>query len=271
MPHLTTEILARLPVRLPPPREQRQIAAALESVDQATRSTREVVEQLRKVRDGLVRDLLRRGVRPPADRPLVASAVGKIPHGWEVRSLGDLATFTNGHRFRAEDWSDDGLPIVRIQNLNGSRDYKRFAGYAKPAWMVDQGDLLFAWAGKKGVSLGPCLWPGPKGVLNQHIFRVRPREGVVKGWLYETLRRVTREIEDKAHGFTSSLVHVRRADVLGHPVPVPPRDEQAAIAERAAAVSAEEALERATLERSLALKQGLLQDLFVGRSAATEP
>ena len=264
MPHLNSEILARLPVRLPPPKEQRRIAAALESIDETARSTRAVIGQLARVRDGLLRDLLWRGVRRTAVRPLVASAVGEIPRGFEVRTLGELAAFVNGQHFRAEEWTDDGLPIVRIRNLNGSRDFKWFGGLAKPSWIVEEGELLYAWSGKKGVSLGPYVWSGPRGVLNQHIFRVRPREGVSKGWLYETLRQATREIENKAHGFTTSLVHVRRADVLGYRVPVPPYEEQCAIAERAAAINAGEALERSTLERSRALKRGLMQELFAG-------
>ncbi len=250
MPHLNTGILKRLPVRLPPPREQRRIADALESADETARATESVIEQLSRVRDGVLRDLLRHGVD------------GRMPRGWAMRPLGELATFTNGHRFRVAEWSDAGLPIIRIQNLNGSRDFKRFAGYAKPEWIVEEGELLFAWAGTRGISFGPCVWPGPRGVLNQHIFRVRPRQGVATGWLYELLRRVTREIEDKAHGFSSSLVHVRRADVVGHEVPVPPYEEQRAIAERAAAIADRIAVERSGRERTLALKRGLLHDLF---------
>ena len=50
MPHLNTKILGRLPVRLPPPEVQRKIAEILESVDRTVRSTRAVVDQLRRVR-----------------------------------------------------------------------------------------------------------------------------------------------------------------------------------------------------------------------------
>ncbi len=272
MPHLNTKILGRLPVRLPPPHAQRKIAEVLESVDAAARSTRAVIDRLLTVRDGLLRDLLQRGVRRAGGGSQPSpSPTAEIPRGWRVQTLGELATFTNGNRFRAREWSETGLPIVRIQNLNGSREFKHFAGFAKPGWVVEPGELLFAWAGKKGVSLGPCIWDGPHGVLNQHIFRVRPRQGVVKEWLYALLRRVTRELEEKAHGFTATLVHLRRADVRGHRVPVPPTEEQQAISERAAELAAEVAFERQTLERSLRLKRGLMQDLFSGARWPSSP
>ncbi len=265
MPHLNTKILGRLPVRLPPPDEQRKIADALESVDHAVRSTGVVIDGLLRLRDGLLGDLLQRGVRPAGGRFRTSpSPVGEIPRGWQVQPLGELATFTNGHRFRAREWSEAGQPIVRIRNLNGSREFKHFAGFVKPQWVVEPGDLLYAWAGMKGVSLGPRIWDGPVGVLNQHIFRVRPQPGVVKEWLCAVLRRATRELEEKAHGFTATLVHLRRVDVLGHPVPVPPTGEQRAIAERAADLAAEVTAERSARERLERLKRGLMQDLFTG-------
>ena len=31
--------------------------------------------------------------------------------------LGDVATYINGYAFKPSDWSDTGLPIIRIQNI----------------------------------------------------------------------------------------------------------------------------------------------------------
>ena len=93
-------------------------------------------------------------------------------------SIGDLCNFISGNGFRPSDWRSSGLPIIRIQNLNGSRSFNYFAGQPKEKWIVNPGDLLFAWAGVKGVSFGPTIWSGPRGVLNQHIFRVVPKKDV---------------------------------------------------------------------------------------------
>lgn len=103
-------------------------------------------------------------------------------------SIDDLCSFINGNGFRPPDWKTTGLPIIRIQNLNGSRSFNYFDGVPKDSWIVNPGDLLFAWAGVKGVSFGPTIWNGPKGVLNQHIFRVVPKTGIDRYWLYAALQ-----------------------------------------------------------------------------------
>ena len=77
----------------------------------------------------------------------------------------------NGNGFRPTDWKASGLPIIRIQNLNGSRSFNYFDGEAKDEWIVEPGDLLFAWAGVKGVSFGPTSMSGKRGVFNRHILQ----------------------------------------------------------------------------------------------------
>jgi len=146
-------------------------------------------------------------------------------------SIGDLCDFVNGNGFRPPDWKPSGLPIIRIQNLNGSNSFNYFDGEPKQKWIVEPGDLLFAWAGVKGVSFGPTIWPGPRGVLNQHIFRVVPKKGVDKYWLYLALQVATVRIEANAHGFKSSLVHVQKDAITEQTVDLPPLPEQHKIAE----------------------------------------
>jgi type I restriction enzyme S subunit len=145
-------------------------------------------------------------------------------------TVGDLCNFESGNGFRPQDWKTQGLPIIRIQNLNGSRSFNYFDGELDPTWIIEPGDLLFAWAGVKGVSFGPTIWNGPKGVLNQHIYRIRPKASVNKRWLYYALAEVTTEIERKAHGFKTSLVHVHKSDIIDARIALPGKAEQVAVA-----------------------------------------
>jgi type I restriction enzyme S subunit len=174
--------------------------------------------------------------------------------GHARRSIGDLCDFFNGNGFRPPDWSASGLPIIRIQNLNGSQNFNYFDGTPKPKWIVEPGDLLFAWAGVKGVSFGPTIWPGPRGVLNQHIFRVVPKKGIDKYWLYLALQVATRRIEANAHGFKASLVHVQKDDITNQVVDLPPLAEQRCIAELLQTWEA-------SLEKLIALRAAKVQRL----------
>lgn len=154
-----------------------------------------------------------------------------VPDGWKRTTIGEVCDFVNGNGFKTSEWSDQGLPIVRIQNLNGAKDFNYFSGKPNPRWVISPGDILFAWAGSKGASFGAKLWSGPKGVLNQHIFKVTPRAQIHADWLYEELRTVTEKIENQAHGFKATLLHVKKADITEQTINLPPYCEQRKIAE----------------------------------------
>ncbi len=263
MQNLNTKILSALPLPTPPLPVQVKIAEILGSVDTTIAASRRVIEQTTTVMEGFLRRLLTLGLDHTRFR---GDTMGReMPVAWQERRIGELCTLTNGRGFKAAEWSERGLPIIRIQNLNGSSDFKFFAGDPEERWVVEPGDLLFAWAGVKGTSIGPYLWRGPRGVLNQHIFQVRTREGTVKPWLFEKLRLVTREIEERAQGFKSSLQHVRKADVTEHRITVPPCSEQQAIAERCCSIREMKAAETSNLEAVEKLKRALMDDLFYRR------
>ena len=139
--------------------------------------------------------------------------MASLPLGWQSATIEELCSFSNGHGFRPNDWSSKGLPIIRIQNLNGSEQFNYFTGEPEDDWIVEPETILFAWAGTRGVSFGPTIWNGPRGVLNQHIFKVHPRRTGVRVWLVSILRVITERIERRSHGFKATLVHVRKEDI----------------------------------------------------------
>ena len=54
--------------------------------------------------------------------------VGLIPEDWIEKKIAQVATLINGRGFKPFEWRSDGLPIIRIQNLNGSDEFN----YCKP-------------------------------------------------------------------------------------------------------------------------------------------
>lgn len=187
--------------------------------------------------------------------------------GWSSRKLRDVCTLINGRGFKPFEWTDRGLPIIRIQNLNGSGDYNYYDGSFDPKILVRHGDLLFAWSGSRGASFGPHIWRGKDAVLNYHTWKVVPNSSVTVSFLYHALRGITPEIEASAHG-ASALVHVQKWEMEARELLFPPMCEQAAITE--ALADADNLI--ATLERLIAkkqaIKQGMMQQLFAGRSHA---
>lgn len=259
---ISFKILANFPINLPPLSEQRRIAEILSSVDEAIATAQAVVEQTRTVRQGVLKRLLTKGIGHTLFKQ---TEIGEIPEAWEPRHIGELCQLTNGNGFRPPDWSAQGLPIIRIQNLNGSRKFNYYSGVPKEKWIVEHGDLLFSWAGVRGVSFGPCLWTGPRGVLNQHIFKVHPSEGIRREWLLHAMELVTTRIEEKAHGFKDSLLHVHKSEITGQLVGVPNEEEQGKIVEALSSFSLAEAQSSNQLTCLINLRRTLASDLLSGR------
>lgn len=156
--------------------------------------------------------------------------LGQVPTHWDVRKLKHLAEFVNGLPFKPGDWGSSGVPIIRIQNLNGSNIFNYTRRQDLPAALrIRQGDLLFAWSGNRGTSFGPFIWNRSfDGVLNQHIFKLT-KYTLSTRYFNFVLRAVTTHIEEeKAHGIIG-LVHVTKRELGSASVPVASAREQATI------------------------------------------
>jgi type I restriction enzyme S subunit len=253
MANLNSEALSQMPVWVPALEAQLHIVQLLSNLEKAILLREKLWGLKSAFRETLLRDLLAKG-----EKNLL------LPNGWQTCELGDLCRMVNGNRFHRKDWSDQGMPIVRIRNLNGSQNFKYFAGYAKPAWRVEPGDLLLPWAGSVE-SVRPYLWRGPQGVLNQHIFKLVPRDGVEQRWLYEVLRTIAPQLQRLSQGFKENMVHLHKEDVSRYPIAVPPPEEQMQIARWSRQL--EESLDQrnSQLELLKQLQRGLRNDLFSGR------
>lgn len=188
-----------------------------------------------------------------------------VPEGWVAGQVSDICRLQNGRGFKPEDWDTEGLPIIRIQNLNGSKNFNYFSGEPEEKWLVEPGQMLFAWAGTKGVSFGPTVWRGETGVLNQHIFKVFQKDSVDHDWLYLALRHVTDRVEGKAHGFKATLVHVKKSDIEQQPVAIPPLPEQKKIAEILSTWDRAIETAEALLATARTQKRALMQTLLTGK------
>ena len=93
-----------------------------------------------------------------------------LPEGWQWVRLGELMQMFNGRAFKSSEWSADGLPIVRIQNLNNpNATWNYFNGELEERHRIQTGDFLISWSGTPGTSFGAFIWSRGEAALNQHI------------------------------------------------------------------------------------------------------
>jgi type I restriction enzyme S subunit len=160
-----------------------------------------------------------------------------FPINWVRAPIGSLCDLKNGRAFKPAEWSQDGLPIVRIQNLNkASAPFNRFNGTYDHKHYLKGGELLFAWSGTPGTSFGAHVWRGGEALLNQHIFRVDFDDALLdRRFFRHAINQKLTELIGVAHG-GAGLQHVTKGVFEGTEVALPPRTEQKRIADKLDAV-----------------------------------
>jgi len=150
-----------------------------------------------------------------------------VPESWIRCTIGSRCDLINGRAFKPTDWSEKGLPIVRIQNLNDpDARFNRFDGEVRSRFLIDTGALLFAWSGTPGTSFGAHIWNGGPAVLNQHIFNVIfDEEKIDKQFFRHAINQKLDELIDKAHGGVG-LRHVTKGKFEATEIDLPPLNEQ---------------------------------------------
>ena len=135
------------------------------------------------------------------------------------------ARFINGNAFKPSDWGDQGLPILRIAQLSGQPFDNFYDGNFDERYRIVNGDLLFAWS----ATIDSYYWNRGEAVLNQHIFKVIPRNGVSKRFLYYSLKHYSQIWADfDAHGSTTR--HIKK-ESLSNKIFLPDINNQEAIAD----------------------------------------
>lgn len=172
--------------------------------------------------------------------------------------LGDVATYINGYAFKPSDWSDSGVPIIRIQDLTGnSYQANRYSGEYAKKYEVLPGDVLISWS----ASFGVYIWTAEKAVLNQHIFKVVfDKCKVDKSFFVHQVQNILERAESSSHGAT--MKHLTKPVFDALPFYLPPLDEQRRIAAVLDKVSDLIAKRRAQLDKLDELVKARFVEMF---------
>ncbi|BAN34797.1 restriction endonuclease S subunit [Sulfuricella denitrificans skB26] len=174
-----------------------------------------------------------------------------------MMALGQTARFINGAAFKPTDWGNEGLPIIRIQNLTGTGEKFNFTTrQVKAELIVEPGDLLVSWS----ATLDVYRWAGPRGLLNQHIFKVLPKSEIDPDYLFFALKSALAELSSKTHG--STMKHVVRGDFESTQIRVPPLEEQRRIVDILSRAEGIVRLRCEAQKKTTELIPGIFLDMF---------
>lgn len=174
----------------------------------------------------------------------------------------DICDLHNGRAFKPGDWGSEGLPIIRIQNLNDEKaPFNYFSGEHSPVHEINDGDLLFSWSGTPGTSFGAFRWRRGKGVLNQHIFKILPKIEVDKEYLKYALNGNINTIIAKAHGGVG-LQHITKKELDEIDIPIIALPDQLKAVDRISSAEKMIAMRKLELQKLDELVKARFIELF---------
>ena len=181
-----------------------------------------------------------------------------MKQGWEIKKLGEVATYVNGYAFKPEHWGEIGVPIIRIQNLNNPNAEFNYCESDIPTkFVVENGDILISWS----ASLGVYEWNRGKAYLNQHIFKVVfDKINISKYFLKYAVSAKLNEMLKDAHGAT--MKHIVKSDFDNTTIPYPPIEEQERIVEELDCLSGVIEKKREQLKELDALAESIFYTMF---------
>jgi type I restriction enzyme S subunit len=280
-------------VPLPSFSEQRAIAQILDTLDTAIHETEAIIAKLKAVKQGLLRDLLTRGIddngelRPP--QPEVPhlykqSPLGWIPKEWEEISLGDIArrsggllqTGPFGSQLHAHEYTVEGIPVVMPQDMvDGEVSAEQIAriterkASALARHRLKPNDVVFSRRG----DLSRCVaiderqagWVCGTGCLLARL----PASEVNAHWLALVYQQPVTQSQVMGRAVGSTMANLNTSILAAISIARPTVTEQNEIAKRIVSTSLRIRTEERTLQKLRLEKAGLMDDLLTGRVRVT--
>jgi len=268
-------ILNSLPMALPSMKEQLEIAKVLSTVDDAIQKSNEIVAKSERLRKGLMQDLLAKGI---GHRKFKRCELGQIPEEWSTVELDKVVHFQNGRFFPSEDYSADGIKLLRPGNLhpdgflswNAQNTQYLPLEYASKAseWIVRGREIVMNLTAQslEDEFLGRvCLTEDDEYcLLNQRLARITSHN-IDVAFLFLILRsQLFRKYVDRLPGGTK-IKHIYTRDLGRFVLPLPSLDEQKRIDAIIFDIAKAKSEEEQTLAVLATVKSGLMQLLLTGK------
>ena len=157
---------------------------------------------------------------------------------FEMVPLGEVASVRSGFAFKSRDWVDTGVPVVKIGNvkegnltMEGCSFVSSATAYSASEANLRDGDILIAMTGYIGDTALVRSRHLP-AALNQRVgrFSIHDRARLDNMFLFYSLRREEVREQIRGLGYGSAQPNVSPSLIYSVSIPLPPLEEQRAIA-----------------------------------------
>lgn len=234
---------------------QDEIAQVLDAADEAIAKTEALIAKLKSIKQGLLHDLLTRGLdhngelRDPEKRPglFKQSVLGLIPAAWNVFPLSSVATLQRGFDLPLQRRRPGSVPIYGSNGVDGWHNESRVTG---PGVITGRsGSIGFVYYSEFD------FWPLNTTLYVKDFHGNEPR----------FVRLLLESLRLERFGASTGVPSLNRNFVHPTRVAVPPFEEQVAIVSLERGLQTRIDAESEYLAKLRAIKKGLMQDLLTGR------
>lgn len=259
--------------------ERATIAKVLDTLDTAIRQTEAIIDKLKQVKQGLLHDLLTRGIdasgelRPPqSEAPYLYkhSPLGWIPREWGVSSVSELGELVTGSTPPSHDklaWGF-GMPfitpgdVVEDQPIHNAIRSVSDAGKRYVRVLPSRSVVVtcIGVLGRVGIT-------ATDSCTNQQINALIPSSDVDPDFAALAIRRHSNQL--RAVAGLQVIPIVNKSEFGRMVIPIASRSEQSEIVKLSQALDAQLLGEQTAIKKLLRQKSGLMDDLLTGRVRVT--
>lgn len=231
---------------LPPLKEQRAIAATLSDIDALISGLDQLIAKKRDIKQAAMQQLLTGQQRLPG-----------FSGEWEVDNLGAAAEFLDGQRRPVKDADRSKMQgEIPYYGASGIVDYVNDYIFNDDLILLgEDGENIISRNVRLAFRISGKTW------VNNHAHVLKPKANYEIGYLVEYLE----SLDYKLYNSGTAQPKLNKQSCLTIQVMRPPIKEQRAIATVLSDMDAELTALESRLDKTLQLKQGMMQELLTGR------
>lgn len=178
--------------------EQKLIANYLDKkcseIDKVVETEKLVIEKLKEYKQSVITEAVTKGIDKSV--PLKNSGIewiGKIPQNWEVSRFKFLGKFTNGYAFPSDSFTENGIKVMKITNIQPMQISWEDCSYISDEWKLKAKDYIVPQNALVFALTRPIISGGIKVsiyedqdevLLNQRNAMFNGNNKIITSWLY---------------------------------------------------------------------------------------
>lgn len=235
-----------LEVLLPPQSEQKLISNFINDehakIDTLIAKQERMIELLDEKRSAIISHAVTKGLDP--DVPMKDSGVewlGEVPEHWKVTLLKRVASIQGGYAFSTNDFTDEGVQLVKISNLYQNKFsldrqptfVSKEVALKNTDFILKKGDLILSLTGtlgKRDYGYTVIIDQDGEFLLNQRVAKIIPFHSVISTMFVDYLMKSEQYLSQiYSLPFGTKQANLSNDNVMGASCVLPSLQEQNAI------------------------------------------